>query len=429
MPLRPYARLLRRNPAFTRLYAAQLISFGGDWFATVALLGLVLQLAGSHALAAVLLVLQVGPFFLASPVAGVLADRLDRRRLMVAADGLRVLIALGFLLARDPGTLWLALLFTALLSTVSAFFEPASSAALPNLVEPEDLAPANVLMSSAWGTMLAVGAGLGGLVASLLGRDAAFVLNAASFLVSGLLIWSIRRPFSQASRSAGAEAVDLPAGFLSAFGETLALARSSRHITALLLSKTTFAVGSGVILFLAVFATDVFHAGELGIGLLFAARGLGALIGPFLARSMTGLDDRGLVRGIGGALLVFLISYLLFPAAPSIWLAALFVFGGHLGGGAQWTLSSYGLQRAAPDRIRGRVFSIDFALVTLTMTVSTLVGGALSTLLGPHGAIYVLLGLAAVAAAGWLLLTRPLRAAPASTADAPYPTAMEEGRQ
>ncbi len=189
-----YLSLLRGNPAFARLYGAQLASFAGDWFATVALLGLALELTGSATLASMVLVLQTGGFAAAAPLAGILADRLDRRRLLVAVDLARVPVALAFLLARDPETLWIAFVAVAMLAVGAALFEPTSSASLPNLVAPKDLPAANVLIGSAWGTMLAVGAGLGGLVAATLGRDAAFVINALSFLLSAWLIIGIRRP-------------------------------------------------------------------------------------------------------------------------------------------------------------------------------------------------------------------------------------------
>lgn len=410
----PYLELLRRNPAFARLYAAQLISFAGDWFATVALLGLALELTGSEALASLILVLQVAPFFVLSPLAGVLADRIDRRRLMIAADVARAVIALGFLLARDPSTLWIAFVAVALLSAGTAFFEPTASASLPNLVEEEDLPRANVLVGSAWGTMLAVGSGIGGVVAAVWGRDAAFVVNAASFLVSGVLILGIRRPFSQ--RPPGAALADQAGaplaatqGIGGAIREAVALSRSSRFVAALLFSKGTFGVGIGVVLFLAVFGREVFGAGDPGIGLLFAARGVGVVIGPFLARSVIGLDDRGLLSGIAASLVGFVVCYMLFPLAPSIWVAALLVLGAHLGGGAQWTLSTYGLQRAVPDEIRGRIFSFDYALVTLSEAVSILAGGLLATALGPGAAIYLVLAAAALASTGWILFTRPLR--------------------
>ena len=408
MRVRPYLDLLRRNPAFSRLFAAELISFAGDWFATVAILGLALQLTGSPAIASLLLVVQTGAFALASPFAGVLADRLDRRRLMVTADLARVPVALAFLLVRDPGTLWIAFVATALLSFGAAAFEPTSSASLPNLVDDDDLGEANVLIGSAWGTMLAVGAAIGGLVAATFGRDVAFVLNAASFAGSAVLIIGIRRPF----RRAGAAPHEMPHGGLRGIAESirvvLRFARGNRTLAALLLSKTTFGVGTGVIVMLAVFGRDVFRAGDAGIGILFAARGLGALIGPFLARSIVGLSDRGLLVGIAGSFATFAVGYALMPLSPLLVVAAAFVFVAHLGGGAQWMLSSYGLQRASPDAIRGRVFSFDYGLVTITIALSTLVAGTLAERLTPAATIWSMVGLAATAAIGWVWIARPV---------------------
>lgn len=406
-------RLLRTNRDFTRLYVAQLISFAGDWFATVALLGLALELTGSSAVASLVLVLQTGPFFLVSPLAGVLADRLDRRKLLITADVARAVIALGFLLARDAGTLWIALLCVALLSVGAAFFEPTSSASLPNLVEEDDLPAANALIGSAWGTMLAVGAALGGLVAAILGRDAAFLLNAVSFVASALLIIGIHRSLRAPAQDRGATA---PSGagpvrrsVQGELAETLALARGSRMLGALLLTKTTFGVGMGVVLLLAVFATDVFGEGDAGIGALFAARGAGALVGPFLARRRMGGNDAALLSTIAVALGAFLVGYALLPLMPLLILGALSVFVAHLGGGAQWTLSSYGLQRLVADEIRGRVFSFDYALVLATTTLSTLVAGFLTAAVGPQVALYTLVAATALSGLVWVAWTRPLR--------------------
>ena len=408
MRLRPYLTLLRGNPAFTRLFAAQLISFAGDWFATVALLGLALQLTGSPAVASLLLVVQTGAFAIASPIAGVLADRYDRRRLMVMADLARVPVALAFLLARDPDTLWVAFAAVALLSLGAAVFEPTSSASLPNLVDEGELPEANVLIGSAWGTMLAVGAALGGLVAATLGRDVAFVVNAASFGASALLIVGIRRSFRAPRETVLPAEHPAPGGVAESIRVVLRFARGNRTLAALLLSKTTFGVGTGVIVLLAVFGRDVFKAGDAGIGILFAARGLGALLGPFLVRSIVGVSERGLIGGIAASFGIFAVSYALLPLAPILPLAALAVFAGHLGGGAQWTLSSYGLQRAAPDAIRGRVFSFDYGLVTLTITLSTLVAGFLAERFSPAATTWSMVSLAAIAAIGWIAFARPV---------------------
>lgn len=401
MRMARYLRLVRENPSFTRLYVAQLISFAGDWFATVALLGLVLELTGSAALAALVLVLQTGAFAVASPIAGVIADRFDRRTLLVAADIARVPIALAFLLVRGPETLWLAFLAIALLAVGAALFEPTSSASLPNLVDQDRLPEANVLVGSAWGTMLAVGAGLGGVVAATLGRDAAFVVNAASFAVSASLIVGIGRPMQQPRPPAPGGGVGLR-GFGDSVVTAIRFARRSRLVASLLLSKTTFGVGTGVVLMLAVFGRNVFAAGDAGIGLLFAARGLGALIGPFVARSVVGTEDRGLLLGISGSLLIVIVCYSLFPVAPSLPLAALLVFGAHLGGGAQWMLSTYGLQRSTPDEIRGRLFSFDYGLVTLAIALSTILAGVLADALPPRFAVWSMVALVAVAGTAWL---------------------------
>jgi len=403
-----YLSLLRDNRAFTRLYAAQLISFAGDWFATVALLGLALELTGSAALAALVLVIQTGAFALASPIAGALADRFDRRRLLVAVDLARVPVALAFLLARDPETLWIAFLAVALLAVGGALFEPTSSASLPNLVEPHQLPEANVLLGSAWGIMLAVGAALGGVVAATFGRDAAFVVNAASFALSAALIVGIRRPLQQPRSGVVGQGLGL-ATFSSSVATALAFARGSRLVASLLLSKATFGVGTGVILMLAVFGHEVFAAGDAGIGLLFAARGLGALVGPFVARAMVGTEDRGLLTGIASSLLVVTGAYALFPLAPGIGLAAALVFVAHLGGGAQWMLSSYGLQRTTPDEIRGRVFSLDYGLVTLAIAGSTLLAGFLADVLEPRFAVWAMVALIALAGSAWLWFSRPAR--------------------
>ncbi len=419
MRIGPYLALLRRNRDFSRLFGAQLVSFAGDWFATVAILGLALDLTGSPTVASLFLVIQTGAFALASPVAGVLADRFDRKRLMIAADLARVPAALAFLLARDPDTLWIAFAAGALLSFGAALFEPTSSASLPNLVDDEELGEANVLIGSAWGTMLAVGAALGGAVAAIFGRDVAFAVNAASFGLSALLIVGIRRPFSRPRDPAEVNGRAGVGGVLDSLGTVVRFARTDRTLAALLLSKTTFGVGTGVIVMLAVFGRDVFDAGDAGIGILFAARGLGALMGPFLARSVVGSTDRGLLLGIAASFAVWAVGYALMPLAPWLLLAAACVLLAHLGGGAQWMLSSYGLQRAAPDAIRGRVFSLDYGLVTLTIAVSTLVAGVLAERLSPAATSWVMVGLATVAAAGWLRLARPAlarrRPAPAAS--------------
>jgi MFS family permease len=182
-------------------------------------------------------------------------------------------------------------------------------------------------------------------------------------------------------------------------------------VLALLAVKAGFGIAAGVLVLIAVFARSEYRSGEVGIGILMAARGVGALIGPFVGRRLAGPEDRRLFAAIGIALAVFGIGYTALGFMPSLLLAAPTIAVAHLGGGAQWTLSSYGIQRVVPDRIRGRIFAFDAALITLTLTVSALITGWTAETYGARPTATVL-GLVAIAWAGtWTWLTTDVRRA------------------
>jgi MFS family permease len=397
--------LFKRNPDFTRLYAAQLVSFGGDWFASVALLALVLEKTGSATLAGLVIAAQTLPFAIVSPFAGVVVDRIDRRLVMISADVVRALLALGFLAAQSRETIWIIFVCEAFISAFSAFFEPAASAALPNLVSKRDLARANILMGSAWGTMLVVGAALGGLVAHFLGNAAAFIGDALSFAISGVLLISIRSRFHETAPDPNRAIT-----FVEDVRETLSFARRERRVLALLVVKAGFGLAAGVIGLISIFAFNVFRGGAGTIGFLMSARGLGALTGPFIFRRWTrGRDDR-LFTGLSIAGLVFALGYGLFAVAPTAWVAAIGATIAHIGGGSTWTLSTYGLQRFTPDAIRGRVFSFDYGLVTFTIAASVFFSGLAAEHIDPRLVAGGIALLAFALAVGWTVWRRWLLA-------------------
>jgi MFS family permease len=427
--LQPIVGLLRRNPDFSRLYLALLIAFAADWFATVALIDLVLETTDSTAAASVILVLQMAPFLVATPIAGMLADRFDRRFMLAGANVARGFICIGLLFAVDADTVWIAFAVVALLAFGAAFFEPTVSASLPNLVDREDLPTANALIGSAWGTMVAFGAAIGGLVAATVGREITFLMYPVLFFVSAALVWSVKRSMREASAVAAEDAPGGLSGLISTVSVTVALARRDQAVASLLLTKPTFGVATGIVHMLAITSDDIWGAGQLGVGLLFAARGLGALVGPFLARTFAVDDMQRLLRGISLAFAVYLVGYALLPLSPVIWAAAVFVFIGHVGGGAQWTLSSFGLQRTTPDRVRGRVFAVDFGLALAISSISTLTAGWLAGVIGPLPTLYVMLGAMAVTVAVWLWWTGPVRrgqVSPVQAVDDPPPHATPE---
>jgi MFS family permease len=220
--------LLRRNRDFRALFFASVISLGGDWFLWVAINGLIFTATGEALYVGLAILAQESAFFLASPIGGVLADRLDRRKLMIVCDVARAVVCVAFLLVGED-TIWLAYVLLPVLATFAAPFDPASTAATPNLVDPEDLPAANALNGSLWGTMLAVGAGLGGLMSAKFGADTAFLVNAGSFVVSAALLASIRRSFSERR-----ETHEERPGLVDATRETWHFARRDHRVLSLL---------------------------------------------------------------------------------------------------------------------------------------------------------------------------------------------------
>ncbi len=394
-----YLRLLRENRDFRLLYAATLISLGGDWFLTVALLDLVLELTGSATLVSLILLCQTLPIFLFTPHAGHLVDRVDRRKLMIAVDLLRIGACLLPLLARTPAMLPFAFAGVFLIAAGSAYFEPAAQSALPNIVAPEDLAAANVLMGSTWGTMLAAGAGIGGAVTAILGRDASFLFDAVSFGVSAIFLMRMRGRFSEERDESHARPP-----FLESLRETFRFASSRPRVLGLLTVKAGYGLGAGVVAVVGVFGKEVFRAGAWGIGLLYAARGVGALLGPFMLRASVREGDTQ-YRAIAWCVIGFGIGYTALAFSTSLPLGLLAVLFAHLGGGAAWQISTYGLQRETPDAIRGRIFSADYGMVTLTMAISGLTAGIASDQFGPTAATVGVASACLLFGIGWAIGT------------------------
>ena len=271
--------LLRTNRDIRLLFSAQVISFLGDWFVFVALAGYVDDVTDSELLVSLVLVSMSLPSFLASPLAGPVVDRVDRQRLLVVVSLAQAAAASGLLLL-SADRVWVAFLFQGTVAALAAFVKPAIDAAVPNLARtPDELRAANALLGSTWGVMLAVGAGLGGLFSQAFGRRAAIVADVVTFLVAAALIALIGRPLQRDSEARGQR----PVRPVADMREAIAVAREDPVILALMSSKATFAIGAGVVSQLAVLASEVHGSGDRGRGLLIAARGLGAGLGPIVA--------------------------------------------------------------------------------------------------------------------------------------------------
>ena len=290
-----YLELLRVNRRFRLLWSGEVVSLLGDWFATIASAILVADLTGSGLAVGGLFVARMLPPFLVSPVAGVAADRFDRRRLLIVCDLARMVTVLGFLLVREPSQVWLLYALTAIQLGFTGFFFPARNAILPSLVGVRELGTANALAATTWSVMLALGAALGGLVAGRFGVDAAFVVDAATYLVSALLLGAIPgdyQPPGEPDRTVRAAVRQYLAGlrYLGRHREVL--------FTASHKALFGFCMGGAMQVVQVVLAQQVFVIGAAGsstLGLMYAVAGAGTGVGPILVRRFTG-DDRGRMR-------------------------------------------------------------------------------------------------------------------------------------
>ena len=402
-------KLLRENRDIRLLFIAQVISYLGDWFTFVALAGLVEDATGSKFLVSLVMVAFSLPSFLASPIAGPAADRYDRKKVLVIVSCCQAIAAFGLITAGDS-RIWMVFLFQSSISALAAFIRPASEAALPNLARnPEELAKANSLLGATWGIMLAVGAGLGGLFSQAFGRTAAFLADGISFLIAAALFAAIQTKMQEHRTHQPGDAKRPRMRPLDDMKEALHLAREDKVILALVASKTTFAVGAGIVSQLAVLASDVFKSGDAGRGMLIGVRGIGSGLGPIIGARFVKGNLQKLLFTCGIAGLLFSVFYLGAAVSPNIAIAGICVALAHFGGGAQWTLSSYGLQMRSPDAVRGRVLAGDFAIVTLMLSLSSAASGLLADAVGVRVTIAVFAVTAAFASVSYLVLTKPIR--------------------
>lgn len=385
--MQEYISLLRRNADYRNLWLARVVSNLGDWFNLLASAALITQLTGAGTAISYLFLARLLPVFVMSPFAGVLADRYERKAIMILSDVLRAVTVLCFLLVRRPEEIWLLYALTVLQFVLSSLYTPAHSALLSNIVRPEELVVANALDSLTWSTMLAVGALLGGIAAAAFGVTTAFILDALTFLVAAWFVSRIR-----ASGRAAPRAADAGSG-LSEIVEGMRYMRLRPFIMGLALVKAGGALAWGAINVMEIpLAQEVFPFngnGTLTLGLIYAATGLGTGIGPLIVRRLVGDDRNGALMGILMGFGALSIGVFGLGMAPTLVWVLIASFLRSLGSGSLWVFSSAILQRTADDQYRGRVFASEFALLTLSQSISTLWAGiALDTLhLGVQGVI------------------------------------------
>jgi MFS family permease len=380
---------LLRNARFLRLWIGQGISFVGDAVSMVALVVLVVEITGSASAVGGALVARLLPT-IASPLAGVLADRVDRRVVLVASDLARAVLVLGLAFARDLATIYV-LVF--LMGLARAFFNPTVRAAFPSVVGGGDLTRANALISGTFSVSETVGPALGGLLVATVGLDAAFILDAVTYLISAVLLslTPLARPQRKDGNAGFGE--DLKAGFAYLAGARVPLA----IVIGAFLTVLTINITIPAEVFL---AKETFEAGNAGYGLLVGLYGGGMILGSALIATF---GDR--IRLLPFYFFGILISALALVGA-GLSPAFIFALGALVVAGAANGIDNVTtdtiLQKRVPDAFLGRVFSVRFLGFSAGEVLAYPLGGAIVDASGVRFT-YLLAG-AATAAAGLIVL-------------------------
>jgi MFS family permease len=380
--------LLGREPSFRSLFFATLASGLGTWLALVALQIDVLTRTHSPIWMSALLIADILPMLLVGLVAAPLVDRLSRRRLMVGADLVRFAVFCALPFAPNATTI---VALAAVIGTATGFFRPAVYAGLPNLVSDEDLPQANSLLQTIDNSTWAVGSLVGGALVAASGPDLAYWINAVTFLVSAALLAQIPQRLLQEARAE-------TRGHWRDLADGLILVRRSRALLTVLIAWNIGMIANAFVNVGEPFlATDTFSAGSFGLGLMMASAGVGLALGAYLAGSW--IEDRGLANVYGVSLGLMGLGVAGAAASPNVWVAAVCVIVSGAGNGATIVCNALLVQRGAPDRFRGRAFTVLMSSNVTFLALGLVLGGRLTDAFGPRwvwGAAALLSGVSAV---------------------------------
>ena len=361
-----YTELIQSNRNFRYLWMGQIVSLLGDWFNLIASASLVATLTQSGVAIGGLFVVRMMAPFVVSPIAGVAADRYNRKWVLILADLTRAVTLLGFLFVRRPEQVWLLYVLTAVQLGISGFFFPTRNAILPDIVSRRELGAANALSSATWSVMLALGAALGGIVAGQWGVYPSFVIDSLTFVLSAVLIAQVAYDFkgtpADMDTSVGAAVHEYVDGlrYLWEHKDFLVIGLHKAayslvvvgafQVVQVTLAEQVFVIGRG---------------GGTGLGLMYAAIGVGTGLGPIMARRFTGDRGPALRAAIAVSYVVTAAGMVVVATLASFGVVLLGIFLRGFGTGIAWVFSTQLLLQLLPDKVRGRVFSTEFAMFTL----------------------------------------------------------------
>ena len=380
-----FSELLRNNRNYRYTWFGQVVSEFGDHFNTIAVFSLALANTKSGLVVSAIMLSRAVPVLLAGPLAGVLLDRLQRTRVMIASDLARAVIALAFILAvQKDSTAWLYPL-SAMLMFASPFFTSGRSAILPSIATKEELHTANTLTQTTQWVTLTLGGFFAGIAVKQFGYAWAFVLNSLSFAFSAWCIAQIRIPLRPSAEQESFTEVDWMRSWRE-YRQGLTYMRSIPLLFGIAMVHVGWATGGGAaqILF-GLFGDIVFKMGSVGIGTIWSFAGVGLVLGGVFAHWLgPRLTFQSYKRTISICYLIHGVSYVLFSQAPQFWAALVFIALSRAAVAVSSVLNMTQLLLHVDDEYRGRVFATLETLTWGVMMLSMMAAGAASENYSPR---------------------------------------------
>lgn len=377
-----FASLLRGNRNYRFTWFGQVVSEIGDHFNNIAVLSLAMEHSNPGLVVTGVFLARAIPMLAAGPIAGVLLDRLDRKRVMIASDIVRAAIALGFILCIHQRSTALLYLLSAALMFASPFFTSGRSSILPGIATPEELHVANTMTQTTSWASLTLGAFLGA-VGTQYGYKVAFLFNALSFVISALCIWQLKRPGG--FRAIAAERRKAESG-VAQYRDGVRYMRATPLVFGIAMVSVGWASGGGAaqILF-SLFGEKVFNAGPLGIGLIWGFAGIGLLIGGSIGYYLGNrLSFEQYKRTIAIVYVIHGGAYILFSQMPTIAWACVFIAVSRAAVAVSSVMNFSQLLHHVEDRFRGRVFATLESLTWAMMMLSMMATGIATTRFNPR---------------------------------------------
>ncbi|MBS4198739.1 MFS transporter [Bacillus sp. FJAT-49732] len=367
---------LKEEKQYRRLFLAGIVNGIGDRFSSVAVLAMLLHITGSGFAVGVTLAIRLIPFLLFGPIGGWAADKFSRKTILVTTDLVRIVFALSFLFVHSKEDLWIVYISSFILAAGEAIYSPVRKSSISTLVKQENLIKINSLEQVMVGIVLIIGAFTGGIVSAIFGANITFWLNAISFLGAAVILATIALPKNKMEKDMITEGREKRSN--STFRKVVLM---SIPIQVLLICEILIASINGIDnVLISVYAVNVYHLGDVGVGLFYGALGMGLMLSFSVANR---LNKNFLAIGLICIMLEGMFLLLL-SKTHIVWIAFFTFCGAACMAGVGNTCFDTILMKEIPEEHRGKMFGLMATIGNTIMGISMFLAGSALQYISPR---------------------------------------------